>query len=176
LKLNILTITLFTAVQVTGCGTPPVIYRSPSLPEQKLSKVTLANLTNIPVGIIVYKDSPNCIGPEALSTRSGVMPQSTQVITVERGKPFTVNSIWTPRGHISVSGNNNQCTLPFTFLAEKSDHTFVLNFDGKSCSVTEATAIAKTPLVKREYQIPFTSAQAWCKPMSPADAQTLEKK
>jgi hypothetical protein len=161
------------AITLTACGTPPVIYTAPQLAESKTSQIVLMNSAPIPVGVTVYKDALNCSGPEILALPSGVMPNKSQVITVEKGKPFTVSTIWVPKGYRSLSGGN-ECTIPVTFLPNKGSHTFVLGFDGKSCTVAEATPVANVPIVKREFQIPFSSTGQWCKPLSSSDAKSLE--
>lgn len=176
MKLPTLFLLLGAVYLLSACGTAPVIYKAPALQEGSLSKITLTNPTSIPVGILVYNDALKCDGPEALSAQSGVLPTQPQVITVEKNKPFSIHSIWIPRGSISVTGPTTVCNFSFTFTPTDIRHSIVLQFDGKTCGVLQPTNAAIAPLVKRDYQVPFSGPGPWCKALSVDEAKALQAK
>lgn len=176
MKLTTILLSLSTICLLSACGTAPVIYKAPALQEASLSKITLTNPTSIPVGILVYKDAMKCEGPEALSAQSGVLPGQPQIITVEKNKPFSIHSIWIPRGSISVSAPTTVCYFSFTFTPTDAQHSIALRFDGKTCGVSQPTSAAIAPLVKREYQVPFSGSGPWCKALAVDEAKALQTK
>lgn len=162
---------------LSACGTPTQTYKAPALDQSQLTEIKLINPGRLPVGMVVYRDSLTCSGPQLMEAPSVVKPDEPRIITVKKNEAFTVGAIYGSDFAIGVGTiSRKECRMHFTFLPEAANYTFALFADDKECGYKEVPASRGTAIVPREYKIATQGDGPWCGPLSQSELNALTKK